>query len=96
MLTDIIVAVGIDASGSLWIRPQNAKFPYIYREASEVRWDAERDCLFSPGPRKWSYIDWFRHLVEGAREQGTMLILSPATSWHNIDDALREELETTF
>jgi len=53
MQTDLIEAVGIDESGSLWVKPATATFPYIYREAMEVHRDAERACLYSPKPRKW-------------------------------------------
>lgn len=52
MRTDTIVAVGIDEDGSLWVRPATATFPYIYREAMGVHWDAGRRRLFSPKPRE--------------------------------------------
>jgi hypothetical protein len=60
MQTDTIEAIGIDESGSLWVKPAVATFPHIYREAMEVYWDAERLCLYSPEPREWSYAAWFK------------------------------------
>lgn len=81
MQTDMIEAVGIDESGSLWVKPATATFPYIYREAMGVHWDAERLCLYSPKPREWSYAAWFRQIRDAAREQGFDLRLGPATAW---------------
>jgi hypothetical protein len=62
MLRDSIEALGIAPDGSPWVRPANATFPYIYREAMEVHWDADRRCLYGPKPREWSYIDWFKQI----------------------------------
>lgn len=89
MQTDVIEAVGIDEGGSLWVRPATATFPYIYREAMEVHWDAERACLYSPKPREWPYTAWFRHIRDAAREQGVDLKLDPATAWVGVDPELR-------
>ena len=93
MRTDAIEEVGIDQNGSLWVRPATATFPYIYREAMEVHWDAERRCLYSPKPREWSYLSWFRQIVCGARYQGVELVLKPETLWSGIDDELRQAMK---
>lgn len=90
MQSDLIEAVGIDESGSLWVKPATATFPYIYREAMEVHWDAERACLYSPKPREWPYTAWFRQIRDAAREQGYDLTLTPATTWNGIDPELRQ------
>ncbi|MBE9555818.1 MAG: hypothetical protein IMF08_03090 [Proteobacteria bacterium] len=52
MRIDQIEAVGIDGNGSLWVKLAASTFPYIYREAMEVQWDADRLCLFSQRPRQ--------------------------------------------
>ena len=92
MRTDAIEAIGIDEKGSLWVKPATATFPYIYREAMEVSWDAERLRLYSPKPREWSYIDWFRRIRDAAREQGVELALQATTSWLNIEATLRQRI----
>jgi hypothetical protein len=92
MNTDAIEAIGIDDHGSLWVKPTTSTFPYIYREAMEVHWDAARSCLFSPKPRDWSYVDWFRQIRAAARNQGVMLHLVPRTSWSDVDPDLQHAL----
>ena len=92
MQTDTIEAVGIDEQGSLWVKPATATFPYIYREAMEVHWDAKRLCLYSPKPREWSYIAWFKHIKAAAREQGIELKLGKTTSWSRIDSELQQAI----
>lgn len=93
MQTNTIEAIGIDESGSLWVKPKVARFPLIYREAMEVQWDPDRLCLYGPTPREWSYSDWFYQILAAAREQGTTLVLDPATVWSGIDSDLRYAME---
>lgn len=92
MEVDLIEALGLDESGSLWVKPTTSTFPYIYREAMEVGWDPERLCLFSPKPREWSYPRWFQQIRAAARQQGAYLRLGPTTRWSNIDASLRHEI----
>ena len=92
MRTDTIVAVGIDEDGSLWVRPATAIFPYIYREAMGVHWDAERRRLYSPKPREWSYARWFKQIRDAAGAQGVDLALRATTSWTGVDPVVRQAL----
>jgi len=92
MRTDRIAAIGIDESGSLWQRPGNEKFPFIYREAMEVHWDTVRNCLYSPVPRGWSYSDWYRQIVAAAREQGVILVQDNLTEWNGPIEELRSSI----
>ena len=92
MRTDTIQEVGIDQEGSLWVKPATATFPYIYREAMDVHWDADRRCLYGPKPKEWSYRMWFKQIVCGARYQGIELALGPETSWSGIDDELQQAM----
>lgn len=90
MKTDAIEAIGIDHRGSLWLRPSTSTFPYIYREAMEVQWDAARSSLYSPTPRDWSYVEWFARIRAAAREHGVDLVLVAATRWHGVDPDLQK------
>lgn len=95
MQTDTIEAIGIDEQGLLWVKPATASFPHIYREAMEVRWDAERLRLYSPKPREWSYDAWFRQIRGAAREQGVELKLGQTTSWFGIDADLQQAIASS-
>jgi len=99
MRTDAIKAVGIDEQGALWVKPATASFPYIYREAMSVRWDAQKACLFGSKPREFPDLDlsrpgWFRQIIAAAREQGVELVVVETTEWSNIDPGLQEEIRT--
>ena len=93
MDVDTIAEVGIDGDMRLFVRPATARFPYIYREAMEVHWDAARSRLHSPKPREWTYLRWFQQIVAAAAEQSTDLRLAPSTAWTNVPEDLRAEIE---
>src|SRR4051812_29135295 len=93
MRTDWIEEVGIDQDGGLWVRPATASFPYIYREAMEVRWDAERRRLYSPKPREWSYVAWFTQIICGAHYQGVDLEIGQTTRWSDIAPDLQQAIK---
>src|SRR5215218_9049684 len=84
MGVDTIGQVEIEGAGRLLVTPDSARFPYIYREAMEVHWDDAGGFLFAPKPREWSYLDWFRQIVEAAQTQGGELQLSERTRWINV------------
>jgi hypothetical protein len=95
MTVDEIVEVRIDDGGRLLVRPQVGTFPHIYRAAMEVRWDPDNRTLFSPKPREWSYLRWFQQIVAAAAgEYGVHLVITRDTTWTNVPDALRVEMET--
>ena len=81
---DAILQVEIDAAGRLLVTPESARFPYIYREAMEVHWDDTGGFLFAPKPREWSYLDWFRQILDAAKTQGSELRVSKRTRWINV------------
>jgi hypothetical protein len=94
MVIDEIVEVRIDADGKLLVRPQVRTFPYIYRAAMQVGWDPDNRTLFSPKPREWSYLQWFRQIVAAASDEyGVRLVITPQTAWSDVPDALRAEIE---
>ncbi|WP_083343530.1 hypothetical protein [Terriglobus roseus] len=92
---DRIEAIGIDANGSLWVKPATKTFPMMYREGMEVHWDASRQCLYSPLPREWSYLQWFCQINRAAAEQGVALVVDSQTQWNNLDQHLRDEIVRT-
>jgi hypothetical protein len=95
MRRDRISAIGIDERDRLWVRTAEQQFPYIYREAMEVAWDATERRLVTPHCPEWSYVRWFDQIVMAAREQGTELYIDDATAWQNIPDDLRKSISAS-
>jgi hypothetical protein len=94
MKSDEISEVSIDESGSLHVFPSHQVFPYICREAMEVSWSDARQSLYSPPPRKWTYLRWYWQILAAAKEQGCDLRVGANTKWSNIPDSLREEISS--
>jgi hypothetical protein len=94
-----IAEVGIDEAGRLYVATTWHSFPFISREAVEVRQDARGGVIYSPAPHEfreyyseWTYLTSFRHIVGVVELQGCDLQLSEATMWRNIPEELREEI----
>ena len=64
MRTDNIIEVGIDRLERLYIKPKEERFTLIYRTATEVHWDNKDYFLYSPKPKDWSYLDWYKHIIK--------------------------------
>ena len=93
MREDTIAEVGIDGNGRLYVQPTSTSFDHIYRAAMEVGWDMSKRRLFSPKPREWTYLDWFKQIVAAATDEyGTRLRLTPDTVWSDVPPALRAEI----
>lgn len=92
MERDEIIEIGIDKEDRLYLNPKLKKFPYIYREAAEVHWDSEHNYLYSPKPREWSYLDWYKHIVDVAASQACKLFITDNTQWINIPDDLKTKI----
>jgi hypothetical protein len=78
------------------VTPLSATFPYIYREAMEVGWDASGKFLFSPIPKEWSYGRWFQQIIYSTKEQGCELVLSATTVWKGVPDSVRQEIAASI
>ncbi len=93
MEIDKILEIGIDSQERLYIKPKSAHFDLIYRTATEVHWDAGGLFLFSPKPREWTYLDWYKHIVDVVnKECSYKLVLTEKTIWTNIPDDLKQEI----
>lgn len=87
---DRILKVEIDAAGSLHISPELKKFILIYRTATQVHWNTEKQTLYSPKPSDWSYSDWYNHILKVAKEECFCeLYLTIETKWVNIPENLK-------
>jgi len=93
MKIDQISEIGIDIEERLYIKSSIARFDFIYRTATEVHWDASGLFLFSPKPREWTYLDWYRHIVDVVNNEcGYKLVLGDETIWTNIPEELKQEI----
>lgn len=93
MRQDKIQEIGIDSKERLYIRPTIEKFTMIYRSAAEVHWDTTGLFLYSPKPREWSYLDWYKHIVSLIQTDcDCQLVLAEETKWINIDENLKEQI----
>ncbi len=96
MSSDGIAEVGIDARGRLYVTPESQAFPYIYREAMEVHWDAQCGYLHGPPPPRAELASpawWFRQILAAAKAQGCQLQLGPQTRWRNLSTDTRKQIE---
>ena len=90
---DNIIEIGIDDNERLFIKPENATFPLIYRTATEVHWDDKHKFLYSPKPNEWTYLDWYKQIIGVVEtECSYKLILTDSTQWKNISDDLKKQI----
>lgn len=90
MAIDQISEIGIDDKERLYIKPAIVRFTLIYRTATEVHWDEKGLFLYSPKPREWAYLDWYRHIIKVVKDECNFeLVLTEQTVWSNIADELR-------
>jgi DNA-binding transcriptional regulator/RsmH inhibitor MraZ len=94
MHTDKIDKIEIDSIGRLCITPHIKEFTLIYREAKEVHWDTTHKFLYSPPPREWSYLDWYKHIIGVVKECNCILELTDDTEWINVPQPLKTDICT--
>ncbi|WP_316794089.1 hypothetical protein [Pedobacter frigoris] len=93
MKTDKITEIGIDGDERLYVVPEKEQFSMIWRSASEVHWNADLKCLYSPKPREWSYYQWYYHIIDVVRDEyGCKLSLDGDTKWINVPDQVRSQI----
>ncbi len=95
MKTDGIKEIGINEKEQLYIRPEKEQFPLIYRTATEVHWNSKEQYLHSPKPREWTYLDWFKHILNVTElECNCKLMLTKTTKWTNIPETLKAKISS--
>jgi hypothetical protein len=89
MRIDEIIEIGIDDLERLYIKPKKEKFTLIYRTATEVHWDNEKHFLYSPIPKDWTYLDWYKHILKVTKNEcNCELLLNEHTIFNNINNQL--------
>ena len=93
MRRDNILEISIDENGRLQFKPKKEKFALIYRSATEVHWDDKGLFLYSPRPREWTYLDWYKNIVSTIwTEYRCKLNLKNETSWTLIPEELKQSI----
>lgn len=93
VVKDDILEIGIDNWERLYILPDRMRFQYIYRSATEVHWDDNIGVLYSPKPREWSYLDWYKHMINVVQTEYEIdLKLTKNTRWVNIAPNLQDQI----
>lgn len=91
-----INAIEISPAGDLLVRVRpdpRGSYQYIYRSATGIRWDQERQCFVAPKPRERSYAEWFGQVVTDAEsELGVELVLGSEVMWLNIPPTMQEQI----
>jgi hypothetical protein len=93
MNEDHILEIGINSSDQLYIKPEKERFTMIWRSATEVHWHDKENFLYSPKPREWSYLDWYKHIVSVIQDEYKCLLKANTnTVWTHIPDDLKERI----
>ena len=93
MSQDNISTIFIDNNGRLWIKPATKEFSLIYRSATEVHWDNQECFLYSPKPREWTYLDWYKHIISVIfTEYDCKLTITTDTKWNGVSHDLKNEI----
>jgi hypothetical protein len=82
--------VRLDSDGRLRLRPSGpSTYPYIYRDASSVRWDERNRELYVLEVPGFDVPAEFKQIIAAvAREYGDRLVLSPLTEYVGLPDKL--------
>jgi len=90
-----IVAVEVLKSGELRLilgSGGKAMYQHIYREARGVSWDNDAGAFTGTERKKWSYAQWFAHIVEVCDSVSIGLRLSPDAQWVDVPESDKNEI----
>jgi len=92
MKIDNIIEIEVDSEGRLRIYPEKERFVLIWHTATEVHWANTGLFLYSPKPREWTYLDWYKHILNVVSDCNCKLILSDRTYFENVPDDLIQDI----
>ena len=93
MTTDNILEIFIDIDGRLCIKPERNRFTGIYRSAVEINWEKTGLYLYTPPPREWTYLQWYKHVIQTIlSEDNCYLKVTDRTKWISIPQDLRDHI----
>ena len=95
MSKEIISEVKVLDSGKLLLVLESGgqnSYQYIYREAAGVYWEPNLKGFISTEPKKWSYSEWFEHIVKVADQFGVKLSINSETKWSGISEKEKKQI----
>ena len=93
---DNIIEIGIDDKDGIYIKPENAKFPLIYRTASGIHWDDRKNILCTTNQSGWTHLQWYKQIVGVVRDECNYeLRLTDKTIWTNVSGDLKQNIIDT-
>jgi len=70
----------------------NAMYQHIWREARGVQWDNNAGAFKGTEQIKWTYAEWFVHIVSVCAGVGILLRLSKTVKWIGVSDVDRKKI----
>lgn len=90
---DNIIEIGIDDKDGIYIKPENAKFPLIFRSASGVHWDDRKNILYTTNQSGWTHLEWYKQIIGVIRDEYNYeFLLTDKTIWTNVSNELKKEI----
>lgn len=90
---DNILEIGIDDKIGIYVKPETAKFPYIWRSASGVQWDSTKNFLCTTNQSSWTHLQWYKQIIGAVRDEyGNELVLTDKVIWTNVPDDLKRTI----
>ena len=90
---DDIIEIGIDEKFGIYVKPETAKFPYIWRSASGVHWDDKKNILCTTNQSGWTHLQWYKQIIGAVRDEyGNELVLTNKVIWTNIPEDLKRSI----
>ncbi len=95
---EIINRVEVLESGELILVLESggrSGYQHIYREGVGVSWDNKRGAFKSTSRVKWSYPEWFFHILNTCNSDNVYysICLGSEVDWVNISEQDKEEIE---
>ena len=90
---DNIIEIGIDDKLGIYIKPETAKFPFIWRSASGVHWDDRKNILCTTNQSGWTHLQWYKQIIGAVLDEyGYQFSLTDKTIWNNIPEDLKRSI----
>lgn len=70
----------------------DASYEHVYREARGVYWNNEVGAFRGTEQVKWTFAEWFAHIVEVCRDIGVTLHLGSTVEWVGVPETDKQEI----
>ena len=73
-----------------------AMYQHIYRAAKGVNWDNDAGAFKGTERIKWSYSDWFTHILTVCADASIGLKLGSNVKWVNVPESDKKEILAAY